>query len=88
MITGGNLFTPIRPFYSSYAPQGRYFTDNYSFTYSPTGALQTCFTSNGASCGSGAGTGPNGFNRTAYRYLAVPVQRYTASLKMMSHGVV
>lgn len=80
MITGGDVFTPVRPFYSSYAPQGRYFTDNYSFTYGPTGTLQPCFTSNSASCDSGVGTGPNGFNRTAYRYLAVPVQRYTVSL--------
>lgn len=79
---GGDLFTPVRPFYSSYAPQGRYFTDNASFTYNRNGNLQSCFTANGATCAGpfGDGIGPNGFDRTQFRYLAVPVKRYTASL--------
>lgn len=79
---GGDIFEPVEPFFSSYPPQGRYSTDNYTWTYSPTGALQPCFTANGATCTTdiGSGVGPNGFNRQAFRYLAVPVQRYTGYL--------
>lgn len=79
---GGDIFDSVEPFFSSYAPQGRYSTDNYTWTYSPSGALQPCFTANGPSCTTdiGSGVGPNGFNRTAFRYLAVPVQRYTGYL--------
>lgn len=83
MLGGADLFTPQRPYYSSYAPQGRYFSDSTSWTYGPTGALQSCFTSNALTCkglGGTTGAGPNGFNRTAYRYLAIPVDRYTANL--------
>lgn len=66
----------------------------YTWTYSPTGVLQPCFEPNAPTCTSerrdadgniispdiGGGVGPNGFNRTAHRYLAVPVQRYTGYL--------
>ncbi len=69
-----------QPVYSSYAPQGAYYTDNGTFTYSPTGQLQPCFTSSGTTCGGGLGVGPNGYNRTATRYLAVPVQRYLGNV--------
>ena len=81
-VNGGSPFEKYAPYYSSYTPEGRYFTDNNTFTYSPSGALQPCATTNGATCSSnlGTGVGPNGFNRTAYRYLAVPVQRYSAFL--------
>ncbi|GGB97352.1 TonB-dependent receptor [Novosphingobium endophyticum] len=79
---GGDIFDSVEPFNSSYAPQGRYSTDNFTWTYSPTGALQPCFDANAATCTSdiGDGVGPNGFNRQAFRYLAVPVQRYTGYL--------
>jgi outer membrane receptor protein involved in Fe transport len=83
----------VRPFYSSFAPQGRFNTGDYTFTFGPSGALQPCFTTNGASCNSeildddgnvvvpgiGTGVGPNGFNRQAYRTLLTPVERYTAA---------
>lgn len=84
----------VRPFYSSFAPQGRFNAGDYTFTFGPSGALQPCFTTNGSSCSSevlddddtvlvpdiGTGVGPNGFNRQAYRTLLTPVERYTAAL--------
>lgn len=81
---GDNPFVKYAPFYSSYSPNGRYFYDvpnGKSFTYGPNG-LQPCFTTNGATCSGdlGTGVGPNGFNRSAYRYLAIPLKRYTAFL--------
>ena len=79
-----DLFTRQAPFFSSFPPQGRYSTDNFTFTYDQNGqgALRNCFNTNGgtapASCGSFAGQqiGPDGFNRSAFRYLAVPVERF------------
>jgi outer membrane receptor protein involved in Fe transport len=76
---GGNIFDKHAPFYSSYNPQGTYFSDNYAWTYGPNGGpLQPCTTTNGTTCTTpiGDGTGPTGFNRTAYRYLANPVERF------------
>ena len=81
---------PTEPFLSSFAPQGRFNAGDYSFTYSPAGVLQPCFTGNGSACtsevldddgnvvvpGIGTGTGPNGFNRQNFRTIAVPVERY------------
>jgi outer membrane receptor protein involved in Fe transport len=50
------------PFFSSFPVQGRFFTGDlvpnadgtqqYTFTYGPTGDLQPCFTTNGGSCNS------------------------------------
>lgn len=73
--------TSAGPFYSSFPEQGRFIAGDYTFTYSPTGQLQPCFTTNGATCTSdiGTGVGPNGFNRQYYRTLAVPVKRYTVA---------
>jgi iron complex outermembrane receptor protein len=71
---------PTTPFFSSYPPQGRFTVgpagNTTTFTYSPSGVLQPCFTTNGTTCGGGAGTGPNGFNRNFYRTLSTPVKRY------------
>ncbi len=78
------------PRLSGFAPQGSFNAGGYNFTYSPTGQLQPCFTTNGAACNSlatdpngnvirpsiGTGVGPNGFNRQAFRTIAVPVERY------------
>ena len=73
----------LSPFYSSYNPGGTFFTENYSFTYFPTGELQGCTTTNGLTCtspdGVYSGVGPTGFNRTAYRYLAAPTERVLMS---------
>lgn len=90
-------FVATRPFYSSFGPQGRFFAgidpatvdlanndpgDPYSFTYSPSGQLQPCFTTNGTACSStlGTGVGPNGFNRSAFRTIAIPTERYLMAL--------
>jgi outer membrane receptor protein involved in Fe transport len=65
----------------------------YNFTYGPNGQLQPCTATNGGTCDSevtdpngnvilpsiGTGTGPTGFNRTAYRYLSNPVERFTVA---------
>ncbi|MCW2389112.1 outer membrane receptor protein involved in Fe transport [Sphingobium sp. B11D3B] len=80
----GKFYEAVTPYLSGYSPQGRYFTDNYAWTYDRggAGALRPCASTNGgiapADCGAFAGQqiGPDGFNRTNYRYLAVPTQRY------------
>ena len=79
---GGDAFDAVTPFLSSYSPTGTYFTDNFAWTYDASGALRPCTSTNGGvapqSCGAFAGQpiGPDGFNRTGYRYLAVPTERY------------
>ena len=67
---------PLEPYFSSYTPQGRFVAGATVFTFGPTGQLQPCFTSNGATCGGGAGQGPNGFNRQFFRTLSTPVERW------------
>ncbi|MCL6730054.1 TonB-dependent receptor domain-containing protein [Sphingomonas hankyongi] len=64
--------TPYEPFFSSFTPQGRFFTSAGSFTFDQNGVLRNCFSSNGSSCG-GA---PNGFNRQFFRTLSTPVKRW------------
>ena len=68
-ITGdlADLFVPTRPALSSYAPGGRVFAGDQTFSYN-SGSLVDC---TGVNCG--------GFNRSDYRYLAVPVERYVAA---------
>ena len=77
-VTGDpdDYLTPQIPFFSSFAPQGRFLAGGTTFTFDTNNNLQPCFTTNGTTCGSGAGVGPNGFNRQFYRTLAVPVERY------------
>lgn len=69
-----DLFTP-RTLLSGFAPQGRYFTgegaNRRGFSYNRDGSLFQCTT---ASCADAPG-----FNRSDFRYLAVPVERYTAA---------
>lgn len=82
-------FEATQPYYSSFAPQGRFFAgvdpktgSPYSFTFAPDGALQSCFTTNGPTCSSslGTGVGPNGYNRSAVRTIAIPTERYLMAL--------
>jgi iron complex outermembrane receptor protein len=80
------LFTPQRPYLSGYAPQGRYYTGvgdaQRAFTYGQDGALRECVSTNGTGgCvnADGSVAGPDGFNRSDFRYLAVPVERYVAA---------
>lgn len=73
---------PYRPYLSSYAPQGTITAGGQTFTYGQDGALRNCFSTNGTGgCVNADGTtaGPDGFNRSAFRYLAVPVERYVAA---------
>lgn len=76
--TGGALtgdardfFNATRPYYSGFAPQGRIFVGNTSFTYDPQGNLVTGFSSNGT-----ATRAANGFDRSAFRTIAIPTERY------------
>jgi outer membrane receptor protein involved in Fe transport len=67
---GSDLFVVDRPFYSSFAPQGRFFPDSGSFTYDKAGNIIPWSTN-------GTATIPaSGFNRNEWRSIAVPVERY------------
>jgi len=66
------LFAITRPFYSSYAPQGRFFTGNGpdgGITYDQAGNVIPWDTN-------GTTTAATGYNRSALRTIAVPVERY------------
>jgi iron complex outermembrane receptor protein len=72
-VTGdvADLYTPYRPFYSSFAPQGRFFrADGTSFTYDRAGNVIP-FSTNGT-----ATLAATGFNRSEYRTIAVPTERF------------
>jgi len=56
---------PAENRFSGFAPQGRFTAGGRNFTYSPTGVLQEGFS-----------TPVNGFNRQAFRTIAVPTERY------------
>lgn len=73
-LTGdpADMFTPYRPFYSSYAPQGRFITTNGpagGITYDASGNVIPWDTN-------GDVTAATGFNRSAFRTIAVPIERY------------
>ncbi|TFW19101.1 TonB-dependent receptor domain-containing protein [Duganella callida] len=74
-VTGDvrDIFKTTAPFYSSFAPQGRFFYGSGktagNFTYDKNGNVIP-FDTNGAN---GAATG---FNRSEYRTIAVPTERY------------
>ncbi|WP_375250329.1 TonB-dependent receptor domain-containing protein [Sphingomonas sp.] len=83
-VTGNDaeLFTPQRPYLSGFAPQGRYYAGDSVFTYGQDGALRDCVSTNGTGgCvnADGSAAGPDGFNRSAFRYLAVPVERFVGA---------
>jgi iron complex outermembrane receptor protein len=66
------LFDITRPFYSGFAPQGRFFTgtgDPNGITYDTAGNVIPWDTN-------GEVTAATGFNRSAFRTIAVPVERY------------
>lgn len=74
-VTGNpaDFFAIQRPFYSSYAPQGRFFTANgpgSGITFDRNGNVVPWSTN-----GSATATA-TGFNRSAFRTIAVPVERY------------
>ncbi len=72
-ITGdsADIFTVQRPFFSSYAPQGRFYPTTSSKTLDSNGNLIP-FSTNGPA---GDGVGATGFNRSTYRTIAIPVDR-------------
>jgi outer membrane receptor protein involved in Fe transport len=82
-ITGdpADIFSATRPFYSSFAPQGRFFPNPNSTagskTFDANGNLIS-FSTNGPA---GDGVGATGFNRSAYRTIAVPTDRYLLATK-------
>lgn len=59
-----DAFVAIKPAYSSYAPQGRFFYNGGSYTYDANGNPIPFVSAN------------SGFNRSYYRSIAVPVDRY------------
>jgi iron complex outermembrane receptor protein len=68
-----DLFTVRAPFYSSFAPQGRFFpttASSSSFTYDKNGNVIP-FSTNGS-----ATLAATGFNRSEYRTIAVPTERF------------
>ena len=68
-VTGNDadLFTPYT-LLSGFTPGGRFYAGNQTFSYGSNNTLTNC---TGVSCG--------GFNRSDYRYLAVPVERFVAA---------
>jgi iron complex outermembrane recepter protein len=76
-LTGdaADLFKFTSPFFSSYAPQGRFFVGNTSRTYDAAGN-EVAWSTNGNA------TNPaRGFNRQAQRTIALPVERYLFATK-------
>ncbi|MGS0675233.1 TonB-dependent receptor domain-containing protein [Shewanella sp. 0m-4] len=66
-----DFFTPNRPFYSSYAPQGHFWAGDEEYTYDSNGNLINGWSTNGSDTQEA-----NGFNRSAYRTIAIPTERY------------
>lgn len=83
-----DLFTACRPFFSSFAPQGTFLVTNpatgglMARTFDREGNLRTVNTN----CVTGVpfevvpGCIPSGFNRSAFRTIAVPTERYLIAL--------
>ena len=69
-FSAADPFAVTRPFYSGYAPQGRFFTDTGSYTYDRAGN-PIPWNQNGS-----GGAAPTGFNRSEFRAIAVPTDRY------------
>ncbi|MGV7208814.1 TonB-dependent receptor domain-containing protein [Oxalobacteraceae bacterium A2-2] len=63
-------FVPIRPYYSGYAPQGHFYADSTDFTYDKNGNIIPWSTNGSAT------QAATGFNRSEYRTIAVPTERY------------
>lgn len=69
------IFDAVGPFFSSFPPQGRFSVGDTIYTFNQNGELQEGFSTNGN------GTiGPDGFNRSNYRTIAIPTERYMMAL--------
>lgn len=77
---GGEPFEQRRPFFSSFPPQGRFDATQTgtgsNFTFLPDGTLVPNFFTNGSEAN---GRGPDGFNRSAFRTIAIPIDRFLVS---------
>lgn len=69
-----DLFTPSRPFLSGFNPQGTFYTDNNAYTYNRAGQVVADDTN-------GANGEATGFNRSAFRTIAIPVKRALLAAK-------
>lgn len=65
------IFDTVRPFFSSFPPQGRFDAGDTRFTFDQDNNLQNSFSTNG-----GDGVAANGFNRSGVRTIAIPTERY------------
>lgn len=71
-----DAFDATRPFFSSFPPQGRFDAGGTTYTFNSNNMLQEGFSTNGD------GTiGPDGFNRSQYRTIAIPTERYLFAAK-------
>ncbi|MBU2299376.1 MAG: TonB-dependent receptor [Gammaproteobacteria bacterium] len=66
-----DMFTPYSPYYSSYAPQGRFVAGGKAYTYDKNGNFISGFSTNGTDTREA-----DGYNRNAIRTIAVPTERY------------
>lgn len=66
-----DMFTPMKPFYSSFAPQGRFVAGGKPYTYDKNGNFISGFSTNGTDTREA-----DGYNRNAIRTIAVPTERY------------
>jgi iron complex outermembrane recepter protein len=66
-----DVFVAQTPFFSSYAPQGRFFAGADQYTFDQNNNLLTGFSTNGS-----ATRAPDGFNRNGQRTIAIPTERY------------
>jgi iron complex outermembrane receptor protein len=73
------FFDAQRPFYSSFAPQGRFFYNatTASRTFDKNGNMISWSTNGPA----GDGVGATGFNRSQYRTIAIPTERFVFASK-------
>lgn len=70
-----DFFRVLSPFYSSYAPSGRFFRpDGSSYTFDTAGNVIPWSTNGSATLAA------TGFNRSAMRTIAIPTERYLAAL--------
>ena len=68
------IFKAYAPYYSGFAPQGRFFAGDEEFTFDRNNNLLNGFDTNGED------RPADGFNRSAYRTIAVPTERYLLAL--------
>lgn len=71
----GSIFEAVRPFFSSFPPQGRFDAGDTRYTFDSNNNLQAGFSTNGNDT-----IGPDGFNRSAHRTIAIPTERYLMAL--------